>query len=68
MPPYKVLDKSIEKIVVECKPATTKVDKEVLKMIYRNEFKRWQAAPIVRVSKHAFGTGRRFPITNAAIL
>lgn len=68
LPPYKVLDKSIEKIVVECKPATTKVDKEVLKMIYRNEFKRWQAAPIVRVSKHAFGTGRRFPITNAAIL
>ncbi|MEC9283489.1 MAG: NAD+ synthase [Bdellovibrionota bacterium] len=68
LPPYKVLDRSIEKIVVECKPATTKVDKEVLKLIYRNEFKRWQAAPIVRVSKHAFGTGRRFPITNAAIL
>lgn len=67
LPPYPVLDKAIHKLVVECKPAKTKVEKDVQKMIYRNEFKRWQAAPILRVSSHAFGSGRRFPITCGTI-
>ena len=68
LPPYKVLDKAIEKLIVECKPARTKVEKEVLAKIYRNEFKRWQAPPILRLSNHAFGSGRRFPITTATRL
>ena len=32
--------------------------------INQNEFKRRQAAPILRVSRKAFGIGRRFPIVN----
>jgi NAD+ synthase (glutamine-hydrolysing) len=35
---------------------------KVLKMIDKNEFKRRQAAPVLRVSTKAFGYGRRFPI------
>jgi len=36
--------------------------REVLKMIYRNEYKRKQAAPGLKVTMRAFGTGRRMPI------
>ena len=36
----------------------------IRKKINQNEFKRRQAAPILRVSRKAFGIGRRFPIVN----
>ena len=31
-------------------------------MIERTEYKRQQAAPILKISEKAFGIGRRFPI------
>ncbi|MCO6496813.1 MAG: NAD+ synthase, partial [Chitinophagaceae bacterium] len=34
----------------------------VLKLVNRNEFKRHQTPPILRVSPKAFGMGRRMPI------
>lgn len=34
----------------------------ILKMVNRNEFKRYQTAPTLRVSTKAFGMGRRLPI------
>ena len=36
--------------------------KKVLRLVDLNEFKRKQAAPVLRVSTKAFGYGRRFPI------
>lgn len=36
----------------------------VLRMIDRNEYKRRQAPPGVRISRKAFGRDRRYPITN----
>lgn len=36
--------------------------KKVLRMVDLNEFKRKQAAPVLRVSTKAFGYGRRYPI------
>ncbi|MEZ5056765.1 MAG: NAD+ synthase [Saprospiraceae bacterium] len=36
--------------------------KRVLKLVNINEFKRHQAAPVLRVSNKAFGMGRRMPI------
>ena len=33
-------------------------------MVDRNEYKRRQAAPGVRISRKAFGRDRRLPITN----
>lgn len=38
--------------------------KRIIKMINRNEYKRRQAAPGVRISTHAFGKDRRYPITS----
>ncbi|MFK8136840.1 MAG: NAD+ synthase [Bdellovibrionales bacterium] len=66
LPDYKDLDKSVQKVVVECRPATSPTDKFVLQKLNQSEFKRWQAPPILRVSPHAYGTGRRFPITNGS--
>ncbi len=35
---------------------------KVLSLVNRSEYKRFQFAPIIRVSTKAFGTGRRFPL------
>jgi predicted DNA-binding protein (UPF0251 family) len=34
----------------------------VLRLVDINEFKRYQAPPAIKVSRKAFGYGRRFPI------
>jgi NAD+ synthase (glutamine-hydrolysing) len=34
----------------------------ILKMVNKNEYKRNQFCPIIRISPKAFGTGRRMPI------
>jgi len=36
--------------------------KRVLRLVNINEFKRYQTAPVLRVSSKAFGMGRRMPI------
>ena len=36
--------------------------REIARMVDRNEYKRQQAAPGLRVTSKAFGMGRRFPI------
>lgn len=38
--------------------------KRMVKLIHRNEYKRRQAAPGIRISKRAFGKDRRYPITS----
>lgn len=37
---------------------------EVIRLVDRNEYKRRQAAPGVKISKRAFGRDRRYPITS----
>ena len=39
-------------------------DEDVARLVDRNEYKRRQAAPGVRISRRAFGRDRRYPITN----
>ncbi|HRC32740.1 MAG TPA: NAD+ synthase [Bacteroidia bacterium] len=34
----------------------------ILRMVNNNEYKRYQFAPVLRVSPHAFGLGRRMPL------
>ncbi len=59
---YVELDMSVEEIVA------AGVDPElvgrVARMVDRNEYKRRQAAPGVRITRKAFGKDRRLPITN----
>jgi len=70
LPPYELLDKILKMYLEENKEydeitAVIKdenVVKKVLRMVDINEFKRRQAAPALRVSRKAFGYGRRYPI------
>ena len=72
LPPYEVLDPIIEGYVeadlsvAELIAAGHDADivRRVARLIDRNEYKRRQAAPGVRVSPKAFGKDRRLPITN----
>jgi NH3-dependent NAD+ synthetase len=36
--------------------------KQIVNLVDRNEYKRQQAAPGIKVTSKAFGIGRRFPI------
>jgi NAD+ synthase (glutamine-hydrolysing) len=62
LPPYDELDKAIRSLVEKQNPARTKIEKWLLRKMELTEFKRWQAPPILKVSAHAFGRGRRMPI------
>jgi NAD+ synthase (glutamine-hydrolysing) len=42
--------------------------KNVIRMVERTEYKRQQAAPVIKISPKAFGYGRRFPIAAKADL
>lgn len=70
LPPYELLD-AILKLYLEDHKEENEIKKiigneyvvrKVLRLVDTNEFKRKQAAPVLRVSKKAFGYGRRFPI------
>ncbi len=71
LPPYDVLDPILEAYVerycsAEQIAAEQKVDvelvRQVLKLVERSEYKRQQAAPVLKVTRKSFGPGRRFPI------
>ncbi|KPK78254.1 MAG: hypothetical protein AMJ79_00160 [Phycisphaerae bacterium SM23_30] len=70
LPPYDQLDQILERYVVESRPFAEIVaagfDKElvarVIKMTDRSEFKRRQAPPALKISRRAFGLGRRLPL------
>jgi NAD+ synthase (glutamine-hydrolysing) len=72
LPPYDVLDPIVEGYVeddksvadLEAEGHDPELVRRVATMIDRNEYKRRQAAPGVRVSPKAFGKDRRLPITN----
>jgi len=66
LPPYEDLDKVIMKLVVGFSPAKTELEKRVLDLMMKSEFKRWQSPPVLKVSDHAFGRGRRFPVAHRA--
>ena len=38
--------------------------RRVIRLVVRSEYKRWQAAPGIRISNKAFGIGRRMPLAH----
>lgn len=66
LPPYEDLDKSVMHLVEKSAVAKTATDKWLLPVLMKSEFKRWQAAPILKVSAHSFGRGRRYPVAHRA--
>ncbi|MFO0584800.1 MAG: NAD+ synthase [Anaeromyxobacter sp.] len=72
LPPYDVLDDILEAYVEQRLPAAEIVARghdeatvrRVLRMVVGSEYKRRQAAPVLKVSEKAFGEGRRLPIAH----
>lgn len=63
LPPYKNLDQALFQIIeLNKKPKNLKMYQFVIQALFRSEFKRWQAPPILKVSKRSFGKGRHWPI------
>lgn len=73
LPPYPILDKILFHYIEEKKGwkeivalneegLTEEVVRKIVKMVDRNEYKRFQASPTLRISHKAFGFGRRMPI------
>jgi len=63
LPDYAELDRAVDNLIRHQNLAKTDVEKHVINQVYQTEFKRWQAPPILKVSSHAFGRGRRLPIS-----
>jgi NAD+ synthase (glutamine-hydrolysing) len=57
---YIELQKSAERIISEGSDRNTVL--RVIRMINLNEYKRYQAPPVLRISSKAFGAGRRMPL------
>lgn len=66
LPPYAELDEIIKKLVEGFHAPKTELEKKILNMMMKSEFKRWQSPPILKISDHAFGRGRRFPVAHKA--
>jgi NAD+ synthase/NAD+ synthase (glutamine-hydrolysing) len=70
LPPYEILDEILERHVEKCESAEEIIAQgydaatvqRVLRMFRGAEFKRKQAAPGLKVTSRAFGTGWRMPI------
>ncbi|HEY0634116.1 MAG TPA: NAD(+) synthase, partial [Gammaproteobacteria bacterium] len=72
LPPYEVLDAILEMYVerelcseeIVAQGYDEATVRRVIRMVDRNEYKRRQAAPGVRITRRAFGRDRRYPITS----
>jgi len=64
LPPYEELDSAVINIVQHSKAPKTQTEKWLLERLVQTEFKRWQSAPILKVTSHSFGRGRRWPLAH----
>ena len=72
LPPYPILDAILEGLVdfelsvaeIVAQGYDPAVVKRVEQLLYISEYKRYQAAPGTRLTPHAFGLDRRYPIAN----
>jgi NH3-dependent NAD+ synthetase len=71
LPPYEVLDPILEAYVeryespqqiAEENGFSLDLVKHIVRLVERSEYKRQQAAPVLKVTSKSFGMGRRFPI------
>jgi NAD+ synthetase len=71
LPPYEILDPILEAYVeryetpeqiVQAHGFPLELVQHVVRLVERSEYKRQQAAPVLKVTSKSFGMGRRFPI------
>ena len=66
LPEYDLLDQAVINLVEKRKKAVSSTEQWLMPVLDRTEFKRWQAPPILKISEHSFGRGRRYPIAHKA--
>jgi NAD+ synthase (glutamine-hydrolysing) len=74
LPPYELLDAILDAYLLRNLDAAELVAEgfdlslaeRVVSLVAKSEYKRRQAAPVIKVSRRAFGEGRRIPIVRAA--
>lgn len=72
LPPYPLLDQILERYIADdgcfedlvAEGFAAETVAQVIKMVDRNEYKRRQAPPGIRITSRAFGRDRRYPITS----
>ncbi len=72
LPEYSILDAILELYIEHQKGIETIVEKgfertlveRIIGLVNRNEYKRFQAPPIIRVGSKAFGRGRQIPLVS----
>jgi NAD+ synthase (glutamine-hydrolysing) len=72
LPPYEILDPILNMYVVEDMAVRSIIErgfpdrlvKQVVRLVDRNEYKRRQGPPGIKITPRAFGKDRRMPITN----
>ncbi len=70
LPDYDILDKVLFRYIelnrspkrIICEGFPENVVRKTVRLVNFNEYKRWQTAPVLRVSGKAFGVGRRMPL------
>jgi NAD+ synthase (glutamine-hydrolysing) len=71
LPPYEILDPVLQAYVerywtpdqiANATGTDITIVREIVALVERSEYKRQQAAPVLKVSEKSFGMGRRFPI------
>jgi len=70
LPPYEILDEILYQYIervqgpkeIKAMGFDAQLVDRILKLVNRNEYKRNQFCPIIRISPKAFGSGRRMPI------
>ncbi len=70
LPPYDILDSILYQYIelqrgldeITATGIEEKTAKNIISLIDRQEFKRFQAAPIIKLTSKSFGTGRRLPL------
>ncbi|HEY4742765.1 MAG TPA: NAD+ synthase [Candidatus Acidoferrales bacterium] len=76
LPPYEILDRILKVCIEEVKAPEQiaaelgfdlKLVREIVSLVDRNEYKRKQAAPGLKIMPRAFGFGRPFPIAQKFI-
>jgi NAD+ synthase (glutamine-hydrolysing) len=76
LPPYEILDAILKAYVEEDRRLEEILDlgfdektvRRIIQMVNRNEYKRRQAPPGVKITSKAFGKDRRLPVTNRYVL
>jgi NAD+ synthase (glutamine-hydrolysing) len=73
LPPYDILDQILYLYIEQCESAAgiiargfdAETVRHIITVVDRNEYKRRQAAPGLKITSKAFGTGRRMPIVQS---